>query len=379
MISKGLTPQMELLLHCARTDVDPERLQRIRTLSEGPLDWKSLNELAIQHVMRPLLFWNLNQHIEKGILKRNLPELETDFYNNVSRNLFMTDKLLGILDLFEGNGIQAIPYKGPVLTSTLYGNLSLREFCDLDIVIREKDVETAERLLKSTGYIPLQEGQRKHHYHSQFLDSKSQALVEIHWSFVHKHLGFAVDYDALWQRISFTNLQGTQVRTFHPEDLFLLLCVHGNKHRWMRLSWICDVAQMILQQRNGWERIISSARKMRILRILWIALFLTQDLIGSRHSETARKAMARDRTAKSLALAAHRWIICQNEPSWSEGAIFSSRSREHYRDQARCFHQYIQWTLRPRQEDNGSYSRRLANLARQALGKFQSKAKANGR
>jgi hypothetical protein len=30
-----------------------------------------------------------------------------------------------------------------------------------------------------------------------------------------------------------------------PEDMLLFLCVHGGKHQWTRLAWICDVAEFI--------------------------------------------------------------------------------------------------------------------------------------
>jgi len=36
--------------------------------------------------------------------------------------------LLKLLDLFENHGIPAVPFKGPVLASSIYGDLSLRQF-----------------------------------------------------------------------------------------------------------------------------------------------------------------------------------------------------------------------------------------------------------
>ena len=64
----------------------------------------------------------------------------------------MTNRLLDILKLFEKSHVLAVPYKGPVLASGLYQNLSLREFADLDIVVQEKDVVPAADLLESSGF-----------------------------------------------------------------------------------------------------------------------------------------------------------------------------------------------------------------------------------
>jgi len=45
-----------------------------------------------------------------------------------------------------------IPYKGPTLALAVYGNLALREFTDLDILVQTQNVRQAAELLKDRGY-----------------------------------------------------------------------------------------------------------------------------------------------------------------------------------------------------------------------------------
>ena len=66
---------------------------------------------------------------------------------NSTRNLVLTAELLRLFNLFDQAEIPAISFKGPVLTQLLYGDFSLREFSDLDIVVREADVSKAEDIL----------------------------------------------------------------------------------------------------------------------------------------------------------------------------------------------------------------------------------------
>ena len=69
--------------------------------------------------------------------------------------------------------------------------------------------------------------------------------------------------------------------TFFPEDLLLILCIHGTKHIWQRLAWICDVANLIeVCKEMDWERILDQSQQMKIERIVLLGVFLAKDLVG---------------------------------------------------------------------------------------------------
>ena len=86
-----------------------------------------------------------------------LEELREHFYANAGRNLFLAKELIKLLHLFSAHEISAIPYKGPVLAVSVYGNLAFREFGDLDILVRERDYQTAQHLLSAQGYRLMKE------------------------------------------------------------------------------------------------------------------------------------------------------------------------------------------------------------------------------
>ena len=83
--------------------------------------------------------------------KTTLDQLRDDFNDNSRRNLFLTRELLNLLTLFETHQIPAIPFKGPVLAASVYGNLALRQFSDLDLIIHKQHVAKARELLVSAG------------------------------------------------------------------------------------------------------------------------------------------------------------------------------------------------------------------------------------
>jgi hypothetical protein len=90
------------------------------------------------------LYQSLNTTCPEAVPKANLAQLRNYFHANAQRNLFLTQELLKLLTLFKTNGISAIPYKGPVLAVAVYGNLALRQFGDLDILVHKRDVLRAK-------------------------------------------------------------------------------------------------------------------------------------------------------------------------------------------------------------------------------------------
>src|SRR3989454_2276525 len=153
------------------------------------------------------------------------------------RNLRLTGELLSVLDLFEAQGIPAVPLKGPLLALLAYGNLALREFGDLDILVRRADVERAKRLLLSHGYRPELFVEAAHEaallacgYHYPLRRDDGLA-VELHWSLAPREFPYPLDAEEVWTRLRPVRLGGRTLYTLGSEDLLLFLCAHGGE-RW---------------------------------------------------------------------------------------------------------------------------------------------------
>ena len=104
-----------------------------------------------RHGLVSLLYYQLSTICPESVPGALLNRLKTRFQANLAHNLFLTAELLKLLSLFENHGIPAVPFKGPVLASSVYGNLSLREFSDLDILIHREDFNKAKDLLLLAG------------------------------------------------------------------------------------------------------------------------------------------------------------------------------------------------------------------------------------
>ncbi|MGA9380378.1 MAG: nucleotidyltransferase family protein, partial [Phormidium sp.] len=150
--SRKIYPELEVLLICATTLVNAERGDRLKILLQENIDWESLLKKATQHKLMPLLYSNLNSICPEAVPKAILTKLKVEFQYHTRHCLFLCGELVRLLNLFEGQGIPVLPFKGPVLAASAYGNLLLRQFGDLDILVHAEDIERAKALFLAQGY-----------------------------------------------------------------------------------------------------------------------------------------------------------------------------------------------------------------------------------
>ncbi|MBA3474629.1 MAG: nucleotidyltransferase family protein [Rubrobacter sp.] len=337
-------PEIELLLLYARTHIDPETAIRIEALLQKYIDWDYLIETAREHGMMPLLYWNLNATCPEAVPNGTLDQLRDRFQKNARRNVFMTGELLRLLNLFETHGISAVPFKGPSMAVSIYGNIALRQFTDLDILLREQDVLEAKDLLLSMGYQP--EYRLTHQRETVLLQAsheysfvhENKVKVELHWKITSEYFSFSLDFEHLWKRLKRSSLAGKEVPTLSPEDLLLILCVHSASHVWQQLEFVCGVAELIrANEKLDWGQVIEQARELGSERMLFLGLFLASDLLGAPLPDEVLQRVRADPSVKALATQARERLFREpgSLPGILESSLFHLRARERMQDKVR--------------------------------------------
>jgi hypothetical protein len=335
-----LRPEDRLLLHSARFCVGSEQGDRIEALLRAELDWPYLVRTAARQGMMPLLYWSLDRTEPAAVPAPFFDRLRTDFQDNSRHNLLLASEMLKLVALFQEHGIPTIPFKGPILASSLYGNLALRRSVDLDVLVRDRHVLAAHDLLLSLDYRPrwcLPREQRGALWRLGQLEFFGKVVVELHWEIAPRSFSFPFDPDRVWDRLQPISLGGSQVLTLSPEDLLLLLCVHGAKHGWVRLAWICDVARLIQVHRDvDWAGTVQQAQALGLERMVLLGLFLAGDLLGAEvPKEVGRRIRARPAIGP-LASQVLRWLFQEaGGPSEISKALFHLRAMDRGRDRLR--------------------------------------------
>jgi hypothetical protein len=341
--------EFALLLACCSVGGREAVELELRTRLEAGADWEQVFRLAEHQGVLPLMYEAL-RNFPDSVSVATLDELRSRYENNGRKNLRFTGELFRILDCLEVNGVAAIPYKGPVLAETVYGDLGLRCFSDLDILVLPADVVRAKAALQTLGYTPssqLSDAEERAYiatgYEYTFDGPAGRNLLEIQWGVLPRF--YAVDFDsgALFARAVTGSLGGRTVRVLSSEDLLLALCVHAAKHAWIRLCWLRDIAGVIESPPLDWNLINQRARGLGIRRILEISLLLAHRLLGARVPEWLRENRQDDRELESLCDEIARHI--------PEGEEYTAESFEYFA---------LIFRLRERMSDRLRFAFRLA-------------------
>jgi hypothetical protein len=251
--------------------------------------------LAEHHNVIPLVYQALRE-VSDAVPPRILDELQARFQSNARKNLRFTAELIRILHCLESHGIAAIPYKGPVLAEAIYGNLALREFSDLDLLVRRRDFLRAKEALRELGFVPgwrLSNAEEcaylKSGYECAFDGPAGRNLLELQWGIAPAFYAVDFDFEGFFGRASRFNLGNRSVNTLAPEDLLLSLSVHAAKHAWIRLCWLRDIAGVLQSPVLDWDRAWREARRLGIERILGINLRLADLLLGASAPQVERR------------------------------------------------------------------------------------------
>ncbi len=348
--------EVELLLCCCRTGMNDTCRERIRVLLRQDLDWTYLTQMAHRHRVMPLLYRSLNRVWPEAVPEAVLDQLRSDFSSNSLHNVLLTKELLNLLRLLEAQRITAVPFKGPVLAASVYGDIALRQFGDLDIMVHTRDVLRAKTLLMDRGYravlsaegegreIELSGAREAAHLwfaHAYvFVRADGKGEVDLHWTFTRRYFSFPLDLQDLQERLEPVTLADSVVSHFSPEDLLLILCVHGSKSLWQRLQWICDVAELLAarQHEMDWQQVLARAERLGSVRMLWLGLLLASNLLDTALPEAVQPKAQSDAVAKALAAQLQNRLFAdlgQPGDSTVDKFMIYLRMRERWRDKMR--------------------------------------------
>lgn len=293
-------PEIQLLLYCSRTQVSAEVAEKINNLVQLPLNWDKIIKIAKKHSILILLYQTLNQICPQAVPSDVLTQLQKDFRTNKLRNLYLTRELLELLNLFTNHNIPIFCFKGPPLAQSIYGDISLRQFSDLDLLVYEKDVVKGRDLLLKQGnkmrfhVIELEQTEEAAFLESETVHKfvkecayefdyyKDQFVIELHWEVIPKYFAFPLSIDYLKESLTTVNLLNTDILSLSPENNLLLLCGHGTKDAWDKFLRICDIAELIRNYPQlDWDFILKQAQEKGGMRIVLSGVLLAHNLLDA--------------------------------------------------------------------------------------------------
>jgi len=330
--------EFEFLCALARTNLSPERRERIANWNFSALDWKKFVRLAEQHGVLPLVARNLIEPLGVEPTRVLPPEIERPLRSaseeNLRRGLWFSSELARIMRHFESRQVRTIPYKGPVLSQLAYQDLALRCFSDLDFLISADEFERAKQALGEIGYRPateqspaierlwLRTGNER-----SFDGASGKNLVELQWALLPHFYSIVLPVEDLLARSGRTVVGGCEVPCLSPEDSVLVLCLHAAKHLWSRLIWVSDIAETLGSQGQAqtidYSLVFSRAHALGIARILGVSFWLVKNVLGAELPKAAEQMITADDHVSVLG--------SEFAERLARGAVYDFGSTEYFR------------------------------------------------
>lgn len=295
-----------LLSACARAGLASDVLPQLRQVVQNEIDWDYFYRLARRHSLVPIVYRQLDALMKDQVPAEVLQRFKKDYQENAARNLIFVDELTTLLDRFANQGVDAIVFKGPALAMLAYGDLNLRRFVDLDLIVRRADVARAIEVLTQSGYVSSRDltGAQQSlllrtQHNLQF--TYGRVIVELHWQVSSELFASTVTAEEFWESLSTVELNGRRLKTLSIEDLLFALCVHGSRHLWQRLAWICDIDRLITSNQTvNWSKLYERAARANAERMFLLGPALAARLLGTNLPEVLATAITRTKRIEPL-------------------------------------------------------------------------------
>ena len=319
------THENEFLLCIARREFTNPR---------AGLDWDYIFTTAQAHGLLPLL----HKHLSKADVPLHfLSRLKRESVANSQSILHLIAKQLRVYKLFKENEIPVALFKGPLLAQMAYGDFSLRQAGDIDMLIHRQHFTRAGSLLESLGYemypkltAPQLASHLNNHCEIQFVRDDWFTVVDLHWDLAPRSFVFKLKADEVMSRLQSVSLAGTVVETFSAEDSVLYQAMHGAKHLWRCLEWITALAETIRATPSiNWDVVIDRAVQAHATRILALGLRLVENFCHT----PIPNAVDPDRSMQRMAQNIREQIFATGGPAHStETNLYNLRIMDRKRD-----------------------------------------------
>ena len=273
----------------------------IRQLLEQDVDWACFARKALGHGLAGLAGHTLARLVPDMVPGDILDAFAMLIEQTRSSNQLLLNELFGLVERLGDAGVETISFKGPVLAMQAFGDLGLRGFRDLDILIHDRDVPKTVETLCACGYernghlTPAQFDLIHRLQGQEIMFKPDVAAVEPHTRLTPLKMALDIDYDGLWRRARRESIFGRTMLTLSPEDTFVVLAIHGGKELWWDIKWACDVADFLASHPQlDWSAIVQRARAQGCYRMLLVATSLARSYLGAKVPASIAAAEAHD-------------------------------------------------------------------------------------
>lgn len=289
MLRNKLSHEYELILLCAQLRINDAVKLSIKEILNNSVDWNKLVTMSFRQEISPLLFKNLTEFNAQHLIPHNIWEiLKNSYYVNFKRNLLIEEEISCILKLTNQKGFAIIALKGLALIQNLYHDPGLRILADIDLLVKDNEIQAIIEIFSSLGYKNINKDlskQKSPRYQEiklflRISSLKQSLLVELH-RFLAAPRPYNINIPYLWERTHEQTIHNQKIKLLSNEDTFLLLALHLRQHiRQPSLKFTIDIAELINKTGRvlDWPYIINIAKSSHIKVTVYFAFYIIGEL-----------------------------------------------------------------------------------------------------
>jgi predicted alpha/beta hydrolase family esterase len=250
-------------------------LLREGRIEEGQLaalphhSWETIIEEAITQRVAAILFhWLNHSNHQRLIPRQSMNRLTQQIVRQSAWNLLLAHELGRILAACQQRDIACIPIRGPLFAAQLYGDASMRQMDDLDVLVHRDDLPTIKEIFDQLGYASHEQRPgflEAFSYSLEFIHPQHGLIVEPHWTLAYPPFVFTTAMEPIWGRTMRQRWLGIDITTLSHEDLLLHLCLHLlHKGEQAPLLWYYELDALIRRKPSSldWDVLAEHAQTM---------------------------------------------------------------------------------------------------------------------
>jgi len=145
---RNMKREQEILIKIAKS-ISKQKELELDSIVIKELDWEELLQISLRHRVFPIVYKKIFNYVPI-----KYQALYDQKYYDIQKkiNIGMLE-LNRILKLTQQNNIDAILLKGLALAEIIYKDIYARQFGDIDLLVKEDDMEKMYYLLNDIGYV----------------------------------------------------------------------------------------------------------------------------------------------------------------------------------------------------------------------------------
>ncbi len=221
--------------------VSPAGLTRCPELDVG--DVSALTDMALRHNLAALLYARLTRRAgeDAPCAVPPLEDLKRRYAGSALRSVKQEATEKRVQALLRKGGLESLVIRGNAIARDLYDDPNCRTSADVDILVRQRDVFSADAILRDAGFEPCERMPVTYClyriHHAEYLDRQTNTHIEAHWLFGVPGF-FALTSDDIWALVVPADSGGMKLSS---EMQLVMLLIHHHSHSFRELKILIDI------------------------------------------------------------------------------------------------------------------------------------------